>query len=142
MASKTPGDCSTSNDLMLLRSLALLNELGMDVGEHTTRGDGDLAQELVQLLVISDGELDVSGDDSLLLAFLGGVSGKLEDLGDEVLEDGGQVHGGTRTDLAGIATVLQETTDAANRELQTSLRALRARAALLGSLSTTSLSFA
>ena len=125
---------------MLLRSLALLDELGVDVREHTARSDGDLAQELVQLLVVSDGELNVSRDDSLLLALLGGVSGELEDLGNEVLEDGGQVDRGTRADLAGIATVLQEATDAANRELQTSLSALGAGTTLLGSLSATSLS--
>ena len=113
----------------------------MDVGENTAGGDGDLAQELVQLLVVADGQLDVSGDNSLLLSLLGGVSGQLEDLGDEVLEHGGEVHGGTRADSAGITTVLQETTNAADRELQTSLGALRLRTCLLGGLSTSSFSF-
>ena len=126
---------------MLLRVLALLDELSVDVREDTARGNGDLTQELVQLLVVSDGELDVSRDDSLLLALLGGVSGELKDLSDHVLEDSSQVHGGTRTDLAGESAVLQETTDAANRELQTSLRALGTSSTLLSSFAATTLSF-
>ena len=80
---------------MLLRELALLHELSVDVREHTTGSNSDLAQELVQLLVVSDSELNVSGNDSLLLALLGGVASELEDLGYEVLENGGEVNRGS-----------------------------------------------
>ncbi len=126
---------------MLLRSFALLNQLSVDVREDTAGGDGDLAQELVKLLVVSDGELNVSRDDSLLLALLGGVSSELQDLSDHVLEDSGQVHGGTRTDPAGISAVLQESSNSANRELKTSLGALRTSTSLLRSFAATTLSF-
>ena len=35
----------------------------MDVRQDAAAGDGDGAQELVQLLVVADGELDVARDD-------------------------------------------------------------------------------
>ena len=73
----------------------------MDVGEHTARSDGHRAEQLVELLVVAHGQLHVPGDDAALLVVAGGVAGQLKDLGSEVLEDGGQVHGGTSTDAGG-----------------------------------------
>ena len=64
----------------------------MNVGEDTTLGDGDVAQKLVQLLVVPDGELKVTGDDTGLLVVTGSVTGQLEDFGSEVLQDGGEIH--------------------------------------------------
>ena len=73
----------------------------MDVGENTTLGNGDTAQKVGELLVVADGQLDVTGHNAGLLVVAGGVSGKLKDLGSEVLKDGGKVHGGTSTDAGG-----------------------------------------
>ena len=87
----------------------------MDVGEHTARGDGDAAHELVELLVVADGELHVAGDDAGLLVVAGGVAGELKDLGAQVLEDGGQVDRGASSDAGRRA--LQVAVDAADREL-------------------------
>lgn len=42
------------------------------LGEDTTLRDDDVAEELVQLLVVPDGELQVTGDDSGLLVVSGG----------------------------------------------------------------------
>ena len=67
----------------------------MDVGEDTALGDGDVAEELVQLLVVPDGELEVAGDDTGLLVVARGVAGQLEDLSSQVLEDSGEVDRGT-----------------------------------------------
>ena len=39
----------------------------MDVRENTAGRDRDRAQELVELLVVADGELDVARDDARLL---------------------------------------------------------------------------
>ena len=39
----------------------------MDVRQDAAAGDGDGAQELVELLVVADGELDVARDDARLL---------------------------------------------------------------------------
>ena len=93
----------------------------MDVGEDTTGGDGDAAEELVELLVVLDGEGDVAGDDAALLVVAGGVAGELEDLGAEVLEDGGEVDGGTGTHAGGVLALTEVTADTADGELQTGL---------------------
>lgn len=61
-------------------------ELGENVGEDTTLRDDDGSQELVELLVVSDSELQVSGHDTRLLVVSGSVTGKLEDLGSEVCQ--------------------------------------------------------
>ena len=45
----------------------------MDVGEDTSSGDSDTSKELVQLLVVADGELDVARDDAGLLGLGCGV---------------------------------------------------------------------
>lgn len=86
------------NPLDLLRRalLALLaarrgEQLRADERHDTTLGDDDIAEELVQLLVIADGELQVTRHDTLLLVVAGGVARELEDLGGQVFEDGGEV---------------------------------------------------
>ena len=76
-------------------------------------------EELVEFLVVSDGEEDVPGDDSGLLVVLGGVSGQFEDLSSEILEDGGEVDGGTSSDSFGVVGVSEETADSADGELET-----------------------
>ena len=67
----------------------------MNVGENTTLGDGDVAEELVQLLIVADGELEVTGDDTGLLVVTSGVTSQLEDFGSQVLKDGSEVDGST-----------------------------------------------
>ena len=63
----------------LFRLLCLFRQKHrLDVGQYTALGDGDARQELVQLLVVADGELQVTGDDSRLLVVTGGVSCQLE----------------------------------------------------------------
>ena len=65
----------------------------MDVGQHTALGDGDVAKKLVQLLIVPDGELEMTGDDTGLLVVTGGVASQLEDFGSQVLKDGCEVDG-------------------------------------------------
>ena len=91
-----------------------------DVGEDTTFGNGGVVEELVEFLVVSDGEQNVSGDDSGLLVVLGGVSGQLEHLSSEVFEDGSQVDGGTGTDAFGVVGMSEETANSADGELKSS----------------------
>ena len=45
----------------------------MDVGEDTTLGNGDSGEELVQLFIITDGQLQVTGDDPDLLVVTGSI---------------------------------------------------------------------
>lgn len=57
---------------------------GLDVGQNSTLSDGDVPEQLVQLLVVPDGQLEVSGDDALLPVVSSGVAGELEHLSAEV----------------------------------------------------------
>ena len=95
-------------------------EGNVDVGEDTTGGNGGTTHKLVELVVVSDGHLDVSGDDSGSLEILGGVSGKLEDLSCEVLEDGGEVDGGSGSNSGGEFTGLHVSGDSSDGELESS----------------------
>ena len=107
---------------------SLLGLLGdedrVNVGENTSLGDGHFAEKLVELLVVSDCQLDVAGDDAGLLVVASSVACKFEDLSSEVLEDGRKVHGGTSANTSGELSLLQEAANAAHRELKTSLDGL------------------
>ena len=95
----------------------------MDVREDTSLGDGDSSEELVQFLVVADGELDVAGSYAGPLVVLGGVSRKLEKLGGEVLKYRGHVDRSSRADTLGKATLAKEAMHAADGELKTCLGA-------------------
>lgn len=93
----------------------------VNVGENTTLGDGDVSQKLVQLLIVSDGELEMTGDDTGLLVVTGSVAGQLKDFGSEVLEDSSQVDGSTGTNTLSVVALSEETVDTTNGERETSL---------------------
>jgi hypothetical protein len=65
----------------------------VDVGEDTALGNGNVAEKLVQFLVIADGELEMTRNDTRLLVVAGGIAGQLEDLGSQVLENSSKVDG-------------------------------------------------
>jgi len=93
----------------------------VNVGEDTTLGDGDVAEQLVQLLVVADGELEMAGDDTGLLVVARSVAGQLEDFSREVLKDGGEVDGSTGTDTLGVVALAEQTVDTTDGESETSL---------------------
>ena len=67
----------------------------VNVGQDTTLGNGDVSEKLVQFLIVADGKLEMTGDDTGLLVVTGGVTGQLEDLSCQVLKDSSEVDGGT-----------------------------------------------
>lgn len=67
---------------------------GMNVGQNTTLGNRDVTQKLVQLLIVADGELEMTGDDAGLLVVTGSVASEFEDLSSQVLEDSGEIDRG------------------------------------------------
>ena len=93
---------------------------GLDVGQDTSLGDGHAGQQLVQLLVVSDGQLKVTGNDASLLVVAGSVTGQLEHFGGQVFEHGGQVDGSTGTDSLGVVALAEQTVDTTDGELETS----------------------
>ena len=92
----------------------------MDVGEDTTLGDGDTAEEFVQLFVVSDGELEMSRDDSGLLVVSGGVSSQLEDFSAEVFKNSGEVDWGAGSDSLSVVALSEHSVDSTDGELETS----------------------
>jgi hypothetical protein len=94
----------------------------VNVGQNTTLCNGDVTKQLVQLLVVPDGELKMPGDDTGLLVVTGGVAGQLENFGSEVLEDSGQVDRGTGTDTLSVVALAEQTMDTTDRERKTGLR--------------------
>lgn len=93
----------------------------MNVGKDTTLGDGDVTQELVQFLIVADGKLEVTRNDTGLLVVTSGVTGQLENFSSQVLQNSGEVNGSTGTDTLSVVTLTQQTVDTANREGQASL---------------------
>ncbi len=95
-------------------------EDSLDVGQYSSLSDGHSLEQLVQLLVIPDGQLEMAGVDPLLLVVPGGVSGQLKDLSGEVLHDGGQVDWGAGTDPLGVVSLTEKTVDTTDWELEPS----------------------
>ncbi|KAH8643737.1 histone H2A [Alternaria alternata] len=93
----------------------------VNVGEDTTLGDGDVSEKLVQLLVVPDGELEMTGNDTGLLVVASSVTGQLENLSSEVLEDGREVDGGTGTDTLSVVALAEKTVDTTDGESETGL---------------------
>ena len=110
---------SRGKSLRLLLGL-LGQEHGLDVGQYTSLGDGHAGEQFVKLLVVADGQLQVTGDDTGLLVVAGSVAGQLEHFSGEVLHDGGQVDGCAGTDALSVVSLAEQTVDTADGELQTS----------------------
>ena len=89
----------------------------MDVGDHTSAGDGSLDKG-IKLLVTSDGQLQMSWSNSLDLQVFGGVSGELKDLSGQILQDSSSVDsGGSSDSRVGCDSALQESVDSSHWEL-------------------------
>ena len=98
----------------------LRQEDGVDVRKNSSLSDGDSGQQLVELLVVPDGELKVTRVDPGLLVVPGGVAGELEDLSGEVLHDGSEVDGSSSANMVGVVSFAKETMDPADGELKAS----------------------
>ncbi|XP_057879266.1 uncharacterized protein LOC131083005 [Melospiza georgiana] len=98
---------------------------GLDVGQHTALRDRHLAQQLVELLVVADGELQVARDDARLLVVAGRVARQLQDLGRQVLQHGRQVHRRARAHALRVVALAQQPVHAAHGELQPGPRRAR-----------------
>ena len=86
--------CDFSSPILpsFLLLLNLEQKSAIDVRQHTTKGDSR-ANQSVQLFITSNGELQMTGGDTLDFEIFGGVTGKLENFGGKVFEDGSDVDG-------------------------------------------------
>ena len=99
----------------------------VDVGQNTTLCNGDVTEELVQFLIVADGELQMTGDDTSLLVVASGVTGQLQNRSSKVFKHGGKVDRGTSTNTLGVVTLAEKTVDTSDRERETSLGGTRLR---------------
>ena len=108
------------------RELLLFGLLGeehsLDVRQNTTLGDGNSGEKLVKFLVVTDGQLQVTWDDTGLLVITSSVTGKFENLSSEVLHDGSQVNGSSSTNAVGVVALAKETMDPTHGELKSGPR--------------------
>lgn len=81
--------CQDSPGLVLglLSFGGLVDERLVDVRDDTTTGNGSLDQG-VQFFVTPNGQLQVTRRDTLDLQILAGISGQLQDLSSQILQDG------------------------------------------------------
>ena len=105
--------------LGLMVTLGLLREQhGLDVGQDAALSDGDFAQQLVELLVVADGQLQVTRDDAGLLVVPGRVARQLQDLGCQVFQYRRQVHRGPGPDPLGVVAFAEQPVHSAHGELE------------------------
>ena len=107
-----------SVDLLLLGLLG--QEDCLDVGQDTTLGNSHTREELVQLFVIADGKLQVTGDDPGLLVITGSIACQLKNFSSKVFHDSSQVDWCTSSYTFSIVALAQQTVDTTNRELKSS----------------------
>ena len=123
MALKRAVGLKVKNRNLFLVSGSLLGQKhGLDVGQNSSLGDGDSREKLVQLLVVSDSQLEMAGVDSGLLVVTGCVSGQLEHFSSQVFQDGSQVDGGSGSDTLGVVSLAKQTVKTTNGELESSSR--------------------
>ena len=92
----------------------------LDVRQDTSSSNGDSTEKFVQLLVVSDSQLQVPWDDPGLLVVTGSIASQLEDLSAQVLEHSSQVDWCTSANSLSIVSFLQVSVDTSNWELKSS----------------------
>ena len=109
-----------SKGLLGLEGL-LGEEYSLDVWQYTTLGNGHTREQLVQLFVITDGQLQVTGDDPCLFVVTGSIACQLKNFSGQVLHHSSQVDRGTGSDSLSIVSLVQVTVDTSHGELKTSM---------------------
>merc|ERR1719234_1550300 len=100
-------------------ALALLGKQdSLDVRQHSTLGNSHSSHQLIQLLIIPDGQLEVPWDNPRLLVVPCSIACQLKNLGRKVLHHSSHVDWGASSNPLGVVSFPQEPVDAANRELK------------------------
>ncbi|XP_055605175.1 uncharacterized protein LOC129753383 [Uranotaenia lowii] len=90
---------------------------GLDVGQNTSLSDGDAREQFVQLLVIADGQLKMTRDDTGLLVVTSGVSCQFQHFSCQIFHDSGQIDGSSSSDTFCVVALAEQTMDTTNWEL-------------------------
>jgi len=98
-------------------------ENSLDVGQNTSLCNCNTREQLVQLLIVADSKLQVTGDDPALLVVTGSISCQLENLSCQVLHDSGKVDWCASSHSLSIVALPQVTVNTSHGELETSTAA-------------------
>ena len=112
------GFASTARSLFLVSGGLLGQKDGLDVGKDSSLGDGDSREQLVQLLVVADGQLEMAGVDSGLLVVPSSIAGQFKHLSSQIFEDGGQVDRGSGSDALSVVSLAEKTVETSHGELE------------------------
>lgn len=74
-------------------------ENGVNIRKDTSIGNSGISHKFIQFFVISDGEENVSGDNSGFFVIFGGVSGKFQDFSGQIFKNGSKINGGTSSNF-------------------------------------------
>ena len=80
--------------------------------------DGDASKQFVQLFVVADSKLKVTGNDSGFLVVTSSIARQLEDLSAQILKHRSQVDWSTSANTLSIVAFAKKTVDTSNRELK------------------------
>ena len=98
-----------------------------DVGDNTAAGNRGLRNQLVQVLIVRDGQKDMTRLDRLLFLLRSSLASQIANLTAQVLEDGRGVDARSGADLVAVAPRPEHAVASAHGEGQTCLDALGAR---------------
>ncbi|CAL8139020.1 unnamed protein product [Orchesella dallaii] len=93
-------------------------EDSLDVWQDTTLSNGNSRQELVQLFVVTDGELEMTGNDTGLLVVTSRVTCQLENFSGQVLHNGSEVDWSSSSHSLSVISLSQQTMDTTHWELK------------------------
>ncbi|KII60907.1 hypothetical protein RF11_13522 [Thelohanellus kitauei] len=92
-------------------------ESRLDVGQNTTLGNSNTIEKFVQLFVIADCQLNVSGNNTGLLVITGSISSQFKDFSRQIFKNGSHINGGSSTNTFGESTSSEHSMHTTNREL-------------------------
>lgn len=92
----------------------------MNVRQDTTLSDCDVTQKFVQFLIVSNGELEMTRDDTGLLVVTSGVTSEFENFGRKIFKNSREVDWSTSTDTLSVVAFPQQTMNTANWESEPS----------------------
>ena len=77
----------------------------LNVGKNSSLGNSDSAEKFVQLLVVFNSQLEMSGDNSCFFVIPGSVSGQLKDLSAQVLKNSCKVNWGSSSNTLTVVAL-------------------------------------
>ena len=104
----------------LLALTLLWEEEWVNIWKDSWLNDSRVYHQLVELLIITDSELDVAWSNSLLFVLLTAVSSELKDFTGNILEDSGHKDSSSHTNLVWVASLFDIASGSSNWECDSS----------------------